>query len=146
MKFCFSVFISILVISCVPIRPASFTDEGPRTIQLGTQFYSEADLGKFVSWACKEPNNGREIKVEVGYFHSPKFEGKGFVLFDGGYKGELTSYRRTGLEHRWDWGGKSKNEYPFVIQTDGTGLYYDFTILKEKSPTDPRADYKCSKW
>jgi hypothetical protein len=82
--------------------------------------------------------------VEVGFIDNPNWLGLGFILFDGGYSGEVSVYERTGLEHRWDWisgGGK----YAFVISQDGTGLYYDFTKVPYGESTTAREVYKCYK-
>ena len=58
-----------------------------------------------------------------------------------GTQGEITLYRRTGLEHRWDWGDGAS--YSFVIKTDGTGLYYDFSTVPDGENTKASAVYKC---
>jgi len=82
--------------------------------------------------------------VEVGVLNDPTLDGLefGFVLYDGGYSGERTMYRRTGLEHCWDW-GPNLNDYSFVIKTDGTGLYYDFSTMEDGESTKARAVYQC---
>ena len=43
-------------------------------------------------------------------------------------EGEIAYFARDGLNLRWDW-GEHKNggyKYSFIIEPDGTGLYYDF--------------------
>ena len=71
------------------------------------------------------------LRAEVGRFGDSSFSDVGYILYDGGYEGELALYTRTGLQHRWDWGPVKGTEYALVIQTDGTGLYYDFTNEKK---------------
>ena len=85
------------------------------------------------------------IKVELGFFVDTLFKGIGFILYDGGNTGESTYYKRTGLEHRWDWGPDFSTFYSFVIKTDGTGLYYDFTNADNGEAIKPIAIYKCHK-
>ena len=131
-------------LSCSSSRPASATQSGPRTIILDGEKYIDDVTGNFVSWYGKDYVNPGAIKVEVGFFSNPNLEGYGFILFDGGYTGEVTKYQRTGLEHRWDW-GPNGNEFSFVIKTNGTGLYYDFTLVEGGTSTKARSVYKCYK-
>ncbi len=66
----------------------------------------------------------------------------GFILSDGGYSGAHTYYRRTGLEHRWDWCPNETN-YVFVIKPDGTGLYYDFSSVPYGESTKASDVFQC---
>ena len=136
--------ILLLILSCSSSRPVSSLQSSQRTISLGGERYSESEYGKFISWRAYDYDFSGPVQVEVGYFENPLFAEFGFILFDGGDAGEVTSYRRTGLEHRWDWGPKG-SEYAFVIKTDGTGLYYDFTSVEAGESTKARAVYKCRK-
>ena len=99
---------------------------GPRTIVLNGTQYTEAELGKFTIWVCFDYVDRRGILVELGTFSGERFSGYGFVLYDGTDEGASTSYQRRGLNHRWDW-GPNGTEFAFVLEPDGTGLFYDFT-------------------
>jgi hypothetical protein len=137
----------ILVFSlhtCSSTRPASATPSGPRTIVLDGKEYTESTTGDFISWIGRDYGLSGPIRVEVGYFSKTTLNGLGFILFDGGYVGEVTNYKRTGLEHRWDW-GPAGNEYSFILKTDGTGLYYDFTKLESGNTATASAVYRCRK-
>ena len=136
----FAAIATLALTSCAMIAPLpSATPSGPRTIVLGDKAYTEEDVGGFTSWVGEDFVHGGGILVEVGFFGDSSFEGLGFILYDGGYSGELTQYRRTGMEHRWDW-GPNGNDYAFVIQPDGTGLYYDFSSV---SRTKASEVYRC---
>lgn len=124
-------------------NPPSASASGPRTIILDGDSISEKDFGEFKSWYCKDFIHDGDVLVEVGYFSDPAFEGFGFILYDGGYTGVSTAYRRMGLEHRWNWGTSNENTYSFVIETDGTGAYFDFTNVPDGESTKPSAIYKC---
>ena len=135
---------SLLMVSCTTFSsiafPASANPTGPRTLILDGKSISEDEIGGFISWYCVDYIDGGPILVEVGYFGDTEFESIGFILYEGGYIGELTYYSRTGLEHRWDWG--PNDEYAFVIKPDGTGLYYDFSSVKVGTSTKARSVYK----
>ena len=130
-----------------PSRPSSVTATGPRTIILNDENVSEKDVGGFISWLCYAYSDRDEKKLllEVGTFGVQELNMLGYVLYDGGYTGEFTLYQRNGLEHRWDWGGTNGTNYSFVIKSDGTGLYYDFTNVKIGESTKARDVFRCRK-
>ena len=130
-----------------PSRPSSVTTTGPRSIILNGETYAENDVGGFISWLCYAYSDYDEKKLllEVGTFGDPELNKSGYILYDGGYTGELTYYQRNGLEHRWDWGGLFGSTYSFVIKSDGTGLYYDFTNVKIGESTKARDVFRCRK-
>jgi len=142
----FVLFISLVSCSTVPTRTSvpSGTPSGPRTIVLDGDTVSEIDVRGFTSWYCQDYINGEDTLVEVGFFGDSNLEGTGFILYDGGYSGERTYYNRTGIEHRWDW-FQNKTNYSFVISTDGTGIYYDFSTVPVGEKTKGSSIYKCYK-
>ena len=139
-----TLYLFLILVSCVSIsRPSSATQTGPRTIILNNRTISEEDIGGFTSWYCLDfVYEEKGILLELGYFNDSELAGMGFILYDGGYTGELTSYQRNGTDHRWDWGADL--QYSFIIKPDGTGLYYDFTNAKGES-IKARGVYKCYK-
>lgn len=125
----------MIIESCITSSTASSSKiTSLRTIILNeTDTIIETDFGGLTTWKCKDFIDGGRTLVEVGIFNAQYMEGIGFILFDGGNKGEETRYKRSGLNHRWDWDlAKSDNSYnySFVIKPDGTGLFYDFSSAK----------------
>lgn len=134
-------FFILLITSCLSV-PASATTTGSRTLILDNNTISELDTDNgFTAWFCKDYVYGGKVLVEVGYFDI-NGERYGFILYDGGYTGEITTFYRDGLHYRWDWG--KDNEYSFVIKTDGVGLYYDFSSSKDGT-AKPREVYSAYK-
>ena len=77
----------------------------------------------------------KELKVMLDKFFN------GYVLFDGRKDYARAHYYRQGISHRWDWEG---TKYSFVIEPDGTGLYYDFSSVKKGETTRARDLFKCN--
>lgn len=119
------------------------TPHGPRSINLNGKTYSEAELGKFVSWRCKDFIRPSDTLVEVGVFTKDELATSGFILYEGGNSGALTQYHRQGLDRRWDWSSGGGN-FSFVVNPDGAGRYYDFSSVPLGEKTKPRDIYKCS--
>jgi len=120
---------------------SSSTPSGPRTIILNGKTLSETDVEKFVSWRCKDFVNSSGTLVELGIFTNSTLSDAGFILYDGGYSGEVTKYARKGINHRWDWG--ANGDFAFIIKPDGTGLFYDFSSVKSGEKTKADDVYKC---
>ena len=78
-------------------------------------------------------------------FHDQYKSKLGFVLYDGTNTGDSVLYQRDGLNRRWDW-GTAGSSYSFIIETDGRGLYYDFSTADDDG-IKSKADnvYKCSR-
>ena len=102
-----------------------------RTLNLGGYTVSETDFGGVERWYAvdKYSSDTKTIRFQVGYF---KENNIGFILYEDGTIGEEAYFSRQGLDLRWDWGsynrdGSDRYRYSFVIEPDGTGLYYDFS-------------------
>jgi len=123
-----------------------------RVITLGESRYSEDSSGLFVSWGCcrlsastyRDARESCRILVEIGRFEAASLSEAGFILYDGSSSGELTSYQRRGVNQRWDWGPNGV-EFAFVLKPDGTGLFYDFSNVRQGETTSANDLYECSR-
>lgn len=127
------------------------TEHG-RKLVLNGKKVSESELGEFITWKCREYPSGGRTLVEFGKIIVPNDSEKleksakekisdyqsniGFVLYEGGDSGDLAFYRRTGINHRWDWG--PGGIYSFIIKPGGIGLFYNFST--SKNGTKEKAD------
>lgn len=132
-----------------------------RILILEEEEFKAGEPWVFISWKCRDFSYGGKTLVEVGRAIFPneyqestneqkqkpnKFSNMlGFVLYDGTNIGSLTTYKRDGLTHRWDWGGDRNSSYSIVIKTDGTGLYYDFSTAKDGIKNKADGIFKCSR-
>ena len=139
--YCSSLLGLVLLLSACASTPTATTPttatthQGPRIIVLSGTQVSEETHGKFISWGCRDYADSGRILVELGRFLDPELNLLGFVLYDGGDSGSGTNYHRTGINHRWDWGGPNGSDYAFIIKPDGTGLYYDFSNVSKGTET-----------
>jgi hypothetical protein len=125
-------------------KPVPEPEPQGRVITLGESLYSEISLGPFVSWGCREFFSDGPILVEIGRFEAASLSDEGFILYDGSSSGELTRYRRMGVNQRWDW-GPNGGEFAFVLAPDGKGLFYDFSDVQRGETTNAESVYKCSR-
>ena len=149
--------ISLLLSACAaPVTPTSRPSSGvsnssvrqpppARVISLEGSTYSENTLGHFVTWSCRDYiSGGGRVLVEIGRFENKSLSGEGFVLYDGSSSGESTSYQRKGVDLRWDW-GPNGSDFAFVLEPDGTGLFYDFSNVPKGETKKPDSLYRCKR-
>lgn len=140
------ILIALLSASCaIPPqvrRAPSANPDGPRTIILNGNVFTKDGDSDFIAWRCVDFIDGGRTLTEFGYFTQPQLQGVGFVLYDGGYVGELTHYQRAGIDHRWDW-GPNRSDFTFVISPDGTGLFYNFTNVSPGESIRPNRVFRC---
>ena len=131
--------------SCVSLPSAR-----DRNLTLGEYTVSETAFGGVERWYAVDKYNyddDDEVRFQVGYF---KENNIGFVLYGDGTVGVEAHFSRQGLDLRWDRGNyyrddSSRFRYSFVIEPDGTGLYYDFSTSTDGT-AKPRGIYKTSKF
>ena len=114
---------SVILVSACAVHGLP-TSVGSREIVLEGIPISEDEANIFCTWKCVEYFDGWRTLVEVGIFSDPDLSTTGFVLYDGKNTGDPTSYRRQGLNRRWDWGSKG-SRFSFIIEPDNTGRYYE---------------------
>ena len=134
-------FVSTIVFTFVSC--ASLPTARDRQLTLGGYTFSETDFGGVERWYAVVD----EVRLQVGYF---KENSIGFILYGNGTIGEEAYFSRQGLDLRWDWGdyyrdGSTRYRYSFVIEPDGTGLYYDFSTSFD-GISKPRGIYKVWKF
>lgn len=137
----------MILFSCVT-APSMTKD---RQLLLNGYTLSETDFGGVERWYAVDKYNYDSlievVRFQVGYF---KDNNLGFVLYENGTTGEEANFSREGLDLRWDWGsyyrdGAGRYRYAFVIEPDGTGLYYDFST-STNGVSKPRGIYKVRKF
>ncbi|MDR1759821.1 MAG: hypothetical protein LBR60_04770 [Fibrobacter sp.] len=108
-----------------------------RILNLSGTTVSETEFGGVVRWYAVNTYGGAPgVRFQVGYFLDNEI---GFVLYEGGTRGEEARFWRDGLHLRWDW----KKYYSIIIEPDGTCLYYDFSA---QSTAKARSVYKAYKF
>lgn len=140
-----SVLFSFTIISCASV-PSTARE---RNLSISGYSISETDFGGVERWYAVDKYNYDslidEVRFQVGYFKNNNI---GFILYGNGTNGEKAYFSRDGLNLRWDWGSDgygTSYKYSFVIEPDGTGLYYDFSTSKD-GMAKPRGIYKVRKF
>ena len=92
-------------------------------------------------WDCYEFFDGGYL-LSVGYITElPKIDGfsPGKLFLKGSESAIDTVYRLQGVQHYWNW-----EDFQIVIDSDGTGRYYDFTGASEGEERTSKELYECT--
>ena len=108
---------------------------------------------KFTQWKCYEndwKNKFQNHLLTIGYF--PELEELennlkyGMLILKDTPSELLTFYSLKGVEHNWNWSlSRDKNfmDYTIRINSQGTGLYYDFEGAKQNEIRKHKQIYDC---
>ena len=120
-------FISLGLIGC--------SKTSPQQVQIGGESY------QWKKWDCFAFGYAGEFLFTIGYI--PELE------LDGYQAGKLflkdadspidTVYQLKGVQHNWEW-----DKYRIVIDSDGTGRYWDFSNADDGESVMSKEVYECT--
>ena len=119
-----------------------------QTSLLKDAFLSSLDDPERADWYAQlNASEKKEVDTQLNKEIHVLFKNRlGFVLYDGTNTGDIVIYERKGLRHSWGWGSVGSS-YAFIIKTDGTGLFYDFSTADDDGIKHEADDiYKCSRY
>lgn len=134
-------FSALLAISIFLSSCASIPNVGSRVLYLDDEITFHEEAVEVEVWAVFDRYNDdfySKILFQLEIIDASK--NLGCVLYDDGTEGNVAYYSRDGMNRRWDWGsvinddGTEGSRYSFVIEPDGTGLYYDFSLASRAKP------------
>ena len=115
-------------------RPGDQSRSTSNSIEIGASDPRRAEPGKLVrseGWMCYAQNDENKIEPPVVLVYTKNNRGEEFALVQAAGVELPASFRVAGINRRWDFGydeSKGSYLYAFIIRTDGTGLYYDFSF------------------
>lgn len=132
----------------------------PRTnvdITIKGSTLNSTEIGGVDVWECKE-RFGSKVLLSLGHLKTEGVEVFGFILFEDENDGTITLTFREGLNRMWTWDDqmemdKLKSEerlqegfsYKFIVEPDGTGLYYNFNGKKDGELVKPSGLFQCER-
>ena len=126
---------TIITLSLVAVL-ASCSESVPEKVDANNQSYD------WKKWDCYEYGYGGKYLLTIGYIPElPKIDGfaPGKLFLKDSDSVVDTVYRLNGVRHYWNW-----EDYQIVIDSDGTGRFYDFTGAEEGEERTSREVYECT--
>jgi len=108
--------------------------------------FANSESYDWKKWDCYEYGYGGKYLLSIGYI--PELENDNF------YEGKLflkdttspidTLYSLKGVQHYFNWFASSDQSYQIVIDSDGTGRFYDFTGAEDGEERTSKETYECT--
>jgi hypothetical protein len=126
---------TLITLSLVAVL-ASCSESVPEKVDANNQSYD------WKKWECYEFGYGGKYLLTIGYIPElPKIDGfsPGKLFLKDSDSAIDTVYRLNGVQHYWNW-----DDFQIVIDSDGTGRFYDFTGAQEGEERQSREVYECT--
>ena len=108
--------------------------------------FANSESYDWKKWDCYEYGYSGKYLLSIGYI--PELENDNF------YEGKLflkdttspidTLYSLKGVQHYFNWFASSDQSYQIVIDSDGTGRFYDFTGAEDGEERTSKETYECT--
>ena len=120
-------FISLGLIGC--------SESVPEKVDVNNQSYD------WKKWDCFAYGYAGDFILTIGYIPELKRDGYavGKLFLKDADSSIDTIYQMKGVQHYWNW-----EDFQIVIDSDGTGRYYDFTGASEGEERTSREVYECT--
>tara|TARA_B110000503_G_C7051315_1_gene372450 strand:+ start:115 stop:993 length:879 start_codon:yes stop_codon:yes gene_type:complete len=105
---------------------------------------------KFTLWECFEYKPIYKFQkhiLTIGYFTEyEEIENNvkiGMLFLENTSSKIPTIYSLKGVQHEWSWGNEDKTLFQIIIDSKGTGRYWDFTGAKPNEERKSKETYEC---
>ena len=120
-------FISLGLIGC--------SESVPEKVDVNNQSYD------WKKWDCFSYGYAGDFILTIGYIPELKKDGYavGKLFLKDAESPIDTVYQMKGVQHNWEW-----DKYRIVIDSDGTGRYWDFSNVDEAEEVMSKEVYECT--
>ena len=107
----------------------------PEQVKFETESYD------WKKWDCYDYGYGGKYLLTIGYIPELKIEGYavGKLFLKDATTPIDTIYKLNGVQHNWEW-----DKYRIVIDSDGTGRYWDFSNADDGESVMSKEVYECT--
>ena len=126
---------SILSLTAIVIL-TSCSSTAPQQVKFDSESYD------WKKWDCHEYGYGGKYLLTIGYIPELKIEGYavGKLFLKDATTPIDTIYKLNGVQHNWEW----DDNYKIVIDSDGTGRYWDFSNADAGESVNNKETYECT--
>ena len=113
----------------------SCSSTAPQQVKFDSESYD------WKKWDCHEYGYGGKYLLTIGYIPELKRDGYavGKLFLKDATAPIDTIYKLKGVQHYWNW-----EDFQIVIDSDGTGRFYDFTGASEGEERTSKELYECT--
>ena len=125
----------LLILLLLSLGLIGCSSTAPEQVKFDSESYD------WKKWDCYDYGYGGKYLLTIGYIPELKIEGYavGKLFLKDATTPIDTIYKLKGVQHYWNW-----EDFQIVIDSDGTGRFYDFTGASEGEERTSREVYECT--
>ena len=129
---------TIITLSLVAVL-ASCSESVPEKVDVASQSFD------WKKWDCYEYGYGGKYLLTIGYIPELKKDGYavGKLFLKDSDSPIDTVYQMKGVQHNWEWEANG-DTFKIVIESDGTGRYWDFSDTEDGEMVMSKESYSCT--
>ena len=124
-------FISIGIVGC--------SETSPQQVKFDNESY------QWKKWDCFATGYAGDFILTIGYIPELKKDGMavGKLFLKDSDSPIDTVYQMKGVQHNWEWEANG-DTFKIVIESDGTGRYWDFSDTEDGEMVMSKESYSCT--
>ena len=124
-------FISLGIVGC--------SETSPQQVKFDNESY------QWKKWDCFATGYAGDFILTIGYIPELKKDGMavGKLFLKDSDSPIDTVYQMKGVQHNWEWEANG-DTFKIVIESDGTGRYWDFSDTEDGEMVMSKESYSCT--
>ena len=124
-------FISLSIVGC--------SETSPQQVKFDNESY------QWKKWDCFATGYAGDFILTIGYIPELKQDGyaAGKLFLKDAESPIDTIYQMKGVQHNWEWEANG-DTFKIVIESDGTGRYWDFSDTEDGEMVMSKESYSCT--
>ncbi|MBT5750107.1 MAG: hypothetical protein HOI39_03165 [Flavobacteriales bacterium] len=124
-------FISLSIVGC--------SETSPQQVKFDNESY------QWKKWDCFATGYAGDFILTIGYIPELKKDGMavGKLFLKDSDSPIDTVYQMKGVQHNWEWEANG-DTFKIVIESDGTGRYWDFSDTEDGEMVMSKESYSCT--
>ena len=129
----------LLLILFISFGIAGCSETSPQQVKFDDESY------QWKKWDCFATGYDGDFILTIGYIPELKKDGMavGKLFLKDSDSSIDTVYQMKGVQHNWEWEANG-DTFKIVIESDGTGRYWDFSDTEDGEMVMSKESYSCT--
>ena len=129
----------LLLILLISLGIAGCSETSPQQVKFDDESY------QWKKWDCFATGYAGDFILTIGYIPELKKDGMavGKLFLKDSDSPIDTVYQMKGVQHNWEWEANG-DTFKIVIESDGTGRYWDFSDTEDGEMVMSKESYSCT--
>ena len=129
----------LLLILLISLGIVGCSETSPQQVKFDNESY------QWKKWDCFATGYAGDFILTIGYIPELKKDGMaaGKLFLKDSDSPIDTVYQMKGVQHNWEWEANG-DTFKIVIESDGTGRYWDFSDTEDGEMVMSKESYSCT--